>query len=187
MRPIHLAELSPTLSGNPCPIPAFCHRCLHPAGTSKNNAFFQKAAGLKASPCALKLQMCLNHTQSLSHCVTWCLSCPVSELLLQDESDNCVIGLLGEFAEVPTAVQLCFLLNKPRSNPLKAQLQDNGSRVVSPTSVFPSLLPQTVPLPDRGSALVLAELPSLLVPFAWLILSLPQPGRPKEWSWMAEH
>lgn len=111
---------------------------------------------------------------------------PISELLLQDESDNCVIGLLREFAEVPATVQLCFCLNYPRTNPLKAQLQDNGSRVVSPTSVFPSLLPQTVPLRDGGSALILAELPLLLVPFAWLILSLPQRGRPKEWSWMAE-
>lgn len=94
--------------------------------------------------------------------MTWCLLCPISELLLQDESDNCVIGLLGEFAEVPGAVQLCLLLNKPRSNPLKAQLQDNGSRVVSPTSMFHSVLAHTVPLPDGCSALISTELPSLL-------------------------
>lgn len=104
--------------------------------------------------------------------------CPLSEPLLQDESDNCYRAL-GEFAEATGALQLCFLVNTPRSHPLKAQFQGTGSGVVPPQ---PPLF--FIPCWLRQCPFCMeAQLPSLIapliqpspgwIPFTWLILLLP--------------
>lgn len=75
-----------------------------PCGHLEEWRFSLKAAGLKARAGTLKLQMCPHYVLSLSRCVTQCLSCPLSEPLLQDENANYVTAVLGQFTEVPDAV-----------------------------------------------------------------------------------
>lgn len=146
------------------PTANYCHRCLLPAGTSPKDPFFLKAAGLPARARALKPQACAHHVLPLSPWVTWYLSSPLSEPLLQNERDNDVIRPLGDSLRETVLCNFFFsLIERAQKRPSEAQLQGTGFKVVaSPPSVLPFLLAQTVPFPDAGSALLGVPLPSLL-------------------------
>lgn len=73
-------------------------------------------------------------------------------------------------------MQLCFLLNKPKSNPPKTKLQSNGSRVVPPAFYFSFHAGSDSAPPGwrLSSGFSRTDHPHSWMPFTLLILFLPQ-------------